>query len=289
MSQIHPIRSLTAQEFQQIRALARRESGLDLGEGKQQLVAARLGRMVRELRLGSFHEYYEHVVADATGEALIAMIDALTTNHTSFFREPTHFEFLRRTVIPEFRSRDRIAVWSAGCATGEEPYSIACCLLEELGPQAAGRIRILATDISTRVLGVARAAAYPAESFPGKRVERLRHFIQTDPKDSGRPYVVKAWVRTLVQLQRLNLMQDFSQVGRFPLIFCRNVMIYFDRSTQRDLIQRLSERLEPGGYLLIGHSESLGGIAQSLTYVQPAVYRRPAQSPRNSERERRAG
>src|SRR5208283_3902379 len=141
--------------------------GLDLRAGKETLVSARLGKQIRQSGCRSFDEYYQHVVADSTGESLINLIDALTTNHTSFFREPPHFEFLRKTFLSERRNRGSIDIWSAACSTGEEPYSIAMCILEELGAVAPGRVRILATDISTRVLAAAEMGIYPAERFEG--------------------------------------------------------------------------------------------------------------------------
>src|SRR5579875_3196772 len=170
-------KALTAAEFDQFRKLAYEKFGLDLRSGKEQLVSARLGKKLRELRLRSFKEYYQHVVNDNTGEALVAMIDALTTNHTSFFREPAHFEFLRKTICPMLRDRDRIAIWSAACSTGEEPYSIAFTLLDEVGLGTMGKIQILATDISTRVLGNAKKAVYPSARFRDLSPQQLRQFL----------------------------------------------------------------------------------------------------------------
>ncbi len=151
---------LSFDEFDQIRALAYEKFGLDLRDGKQQLVSARLGKKIRESRFKTFQEYYRHVVEDRTGEALAAMIDALTTNYTSFFRETAHFDFLRGELLPEWRSRPAVRVWSAACATGEEAWSLAVCLAGERGPRGA---RILATDISTRALTTARKGIYPAD------------------------------------------------------------------------------------------------------------------------------
>jgi chemotaxis protein methyltransferase CheR len=269
------IRPLTAQEFEQFRKLAYDKFGLDLRDGKEQLVSARLGKKIRELRIGSYREYYEHVIEDKTGEALIAMIDALTTNHTSFFREAAHFEFLRKTILPTIRKRDRISIWTAACSTGEEPYSIAFCLLSELGQEALRRVQILATDISTRVLATAKAGAYPAERFHDFSQQQLREYLLRGEGQWKNWYLVKKAIRSLVRFERLNLMEPFSQIATFPVIFCRNVMIYFDRPTQQDLVKRLSHHLEPGGHLLIGHAESLNGIDHSLEYVRPAVYRKP--------------
>ena len=265
---------LTTFEFDQFRKLAYEKFGLDLRTGKEQLVSARLSKKMRELRLGSFKEYYNFVVNDRSGEALVAMIDALTTNHTSFFREPAHFEFLRKTICPILKTRDRISVWSAACSTGEEPYSIVCALLEELGPEALPKINILATDISTRVLGIAQKATYPAERFRDFQPEQLRQFLLRGDGQWKNWYLVKPQIRSAVKFQRLNLMEQVSSLPAFQVIFCRNVMIYFDRPTQEALVQRLASRLEPGGYLFIGHAEGLNGIEHSLQYVKPAIYRK---------------
>jgi chemotaxis protein methyltransferase CheR len=266
---------LTCREFHQFRNLAHQEFGLDLPEGKEQLVASRLRKKMRELNLDSFQAYYRHIVDDRTGVALTAMIDALTTNHTSFFREPAHFDFLRQVVLPGLRFRSLIEIWSAACSTGEEPYSIAFCLLDELGIDRSSRLRILATDISTRVLDAARNAVYPAERFQGIPPEQLRPYLLRGEGKQKDRYLVKRQVRAAIEFRRANLMEKISQFGEFSVIFCRNVMIYFDRSTQQDLVKRLGGCLEPGGYLFIGHAESLGGIEHALEYVRPAVYRKP--------------
>ena len=270
------IRPLTAHEFDQFRQLAYDEFGLDLRPGKEQLVSARLAKKMRELHLHSYRDYYQHVVADKSKEALVAMIDALTTNHTSFFRELTHFDFLRHTILPTLRTRDRIAIWSAACSTGEEPYSILFSLLDELGPASLPRINILATDISTRVLATAKRGAYPAERFRDFPPQQLRHYLLRGDQQWKNWYLVKKEIRAAVSFQRFNLMECIPHASTFPVIFCRNVMIYFDRLTQQNLVQRLAGHLEPGGYLMIGHAESLNGIEHSLQYIRPAIYRKPA-------------
>ena len=269
-----PTDALSPLDFEQFRSLAHEKFGLDLPDGKQQLVAARLGKKMRELNLGSFHAYYKHVVEDGTGEALTAMIDALTTNHTSFFRESAHFDFLRRTIVPALRSRASLTLWSAACSSGEEPYSLAFSLFDELGPEFQSKVRILATDISTKVLRLAQVAVYSSERFQGVCQDQLRRYVLKGEGKHKDRFLVKKLFRDSIEFRRLNLMEDISQIGPFPVIFCRNVMIYFDRTTQQDLVNRLASRLEPGGYLFIGHAESLGGIDQPLDYVQPAVYRK---------------
>lgn len=267
--------ALSCREFDKFRCLAHREFGLDLPDGKRQLVAARLGKKIKELNICSFQAYYKHVTEDRTGEALIGMIDALTTNHTSFFREPAHFQFLRRYVLPGFRSRAAIDLWSAACSTGEEPYSLAFTVFDELGTESLSKASILATDISTKALKSAQDAAYGSERLEGIPARRLRRYVLKGQADQKDCYLVKQHFRAAVRFCRVNLMEDISKFGPFPVIFCRNVMIYFDRQTQRDLVNRLVGRLEPGGYLFIGLAESLGGIDQQLDYIQPAIYRTP--------------
>jgi chemotaxis protein methyltransferase CheR len=267
-------RPLRASEFAKFRQLAYDTFGLDLRAGKETLVAARLGELIQKAGCLSFDKYYQRVVADRTGEALIPLIDALTTNHTSFFRERAHFEFLRQTFLPAYRDRASIDIWSAACSTGEEPYSIAMCVLDYLGSPAPGKVRILATDISTRVLAAAKKAIYATERFDVVPASNLRRFWLRGERDWAGYYRAKEELRSLVEFRRLNLLEAPASVGTFPLIFCRNVMIYFDKPTQRQVIGRLSECLEPGGYLITGHAESLTGIEHGLRYVQPAVYRR---------------
>jgi chemotaxis protein methyltransferase CheR len=261
-------------EFQLIRRMVYEQVGIDL-EGKEVLVSARLGKKMRELGLSSFKKYYEFVQQDTSGEAMTAMVEALTTNHTSFFREPQHFDYLRKVIVPELKPTQQVRIWSAACSTGEEPYSIAFTMVEEMGEAAFSKVRILATDISSLVLGTAEQGLYPASRFQNIPVDRLRRHVLKGSAGAEDRYLVKKQTRTLISFQRLNLMEDFSRIGLFSVIFCRNVMIYFDQPTQQNLVNRLAAQLEPGGYLLIGHAESLNGIEHPLKYVCPATYRKP--------------
>ncbi len=263
---------LTPRDFQRITALAKEKFGLDLRPGKEDLVAARLRKKMRELGIHSFREYCELVTGDATGESLLALMDALTTNHTAFLREPAHFEFFRRRVLAEFRRAGRIDVWSAACSTGEEPYTVCMAALEELGDPS--RCAVLASDISGRALEAARAGVYEASRVASLPAEWLRrYFLRGEGRAAGK-YKVRPEVAKMVEFRRLNLNGKWPPLGPFAAIFCRNVMIYFDRATQTALVNRLAKRLAPGGYLFVGHAESLTGVAHPLEYVQPAVYRR---------------
>ncbi len=264
---------LTAQEFSTIASLAREGFGLELGNGKEQLVSSRLGKLMRQQGFTAFRDYYRHLKGDASGEAMVELIDALTTNHTSFFREQAHFDFLVHRVLAEHTAVP-LRIWSAASSTGEEPYTIALTAREYLGSQSPVLPHILATDISTRVLANARLGMYQTERFQGAPAPWLRkHLLCGEGRWTGW-YKMRPEIRAMVEFQRVNLIEPLPDVGRFAVIFCRNVMIYFSRGTQEQVVNRLTEHLEPGGYLFVGHSEGLTGIQHSLQQVQPAIYRK---------------
>lgn len=259
-------------EFDRIAEAAYRLTGISLPPGKEELVKSRLLKRLRLLDLPSFEAYLARLEEDP--DEVVTMIDCLTTNKTSFFREPAHFEVLRRCVLPEQADR-RIRIWCAGCSTGEEPYTLSIVLRDALGPAFADwDARILATDLSTRVLAAAREGVYADDSVR----EVPRHLVAAhfDPAEArnGRAWRVRDEVRAPVRFARLNLLGPWPMRGPFDVVLCRNVMIYFDKPTQHALVGRFREILRPGGWLLVGHSESLAGVDHGLTYVQPAVYRR---------------
>jgi len=275
--------ALTEREFRQISVLAHQRFGLELKPGKEALVASRLGKRLRQRGFRSFADYYQHVLSDRTGQALVELIDSLTTNHTSFLRERSHFEFLAQAVAGEF-GRGDLDIWSAACSSGEEPYSIAMCVSDTLfradvlsKAGVRGRaVRILATDISTRVLAIARAGVYPAERFRELPDAWRRTYLLKGVKEAQGHFKVKPELARLVQFEHINLIEPFRHNRSFHVIFCRNVMMYFDKATQQDMVLRLSACLRPGGYLFVGHSESLTGVKHDLGYVCPAIYRRAA-------------
>lgn len=271
--------------FRRIALLARRLAGINLSDGKRELVQARLAGRLRALRLTGYDEYVALLEGPEGEGELSCMLDALTTNFTSFFREPGHFEHLSRRLLAQVSAGAprRLRVWSAGCSSGEEPYSIAIHLQEQLPDLARWDARILATDLSTRMLARARAGVYPASRFDDDRGRAaLAHFTRTElrPPFSHRGaleqphYSVKPATRGLVRFARLNLVEPWPMRGPFDAIFCRNVMIYFDKPTQRELLERLCGLLRPGGALFLGHSESLPGAREGLRYVQPTIYER---------------
>lgn len=259
-------------DFDQIRRSVYEFCGVDL-KGKQVLVETRLTSELRSLGFSSFAHYTQHVCASPTSDAFTAMIDALTTNHTSFFRESQHFDLLRLTIAPAIEKTARFKVWSAACSSGQEPYTIAFSLLDALGPERISSVSILATDISTRVLEKAKRGCYPMESLKGMDEGLLRTCFLKGMGDMSGYCLVKPEIRSLVSFEQFNLLGSCSAFGMFDVIFCRNVMIYFDLPTQQRVVNRLVGQLNPGGYLLIGHSESLNGIVSPLEYVCPATYR----------------
>ncbi len=271
---LQEIRPLTETEFGKIARLAYDEFGLDLKRGKEELVTARLGKEMRKRRFRTFSEYYQHLLDDATGEALLSMINALTTNHTSFFREPAHFDFLTKVAIPNRALSDPVRIWSAACSSGEEPYSILMALGDVMQPRDFERLELFATDISTRVLESARRGVYPEERFEEVSKDRLcRYLLRGEGRSAGYYRIKPALVRK-VRFERVNLVEPLPNTPPVTVIFCRNVMIYFDRSTQESLVNRLSAHLEPGGYLFVGHAESLTGVRHGMQYVKPSIYRK---------------
>jgi len=260
---------LEAREFKEIQRLAYRTFGLDLHSGKEELVNSRLRRLVVSGGFPSFRDYCRSVLSDRSGAALADMIDALTTNHTAFLRERDHFDFLAARAGELFEQRRTVEIWSAGCATGEEVWSLAC-VLDAAG--AGTRVHIWGTDISNRALRAAAEAVYPADRCRSLPAPWLSRYFEPDFRKEH--YRVAAAVRSRVSFQRLNLAENFSWPRRFPVIFCRNVMIYFDQSVQQRVVGRVEQALEPGGYLFIGHAETLMRVSHSLEYVQPAIYRK---------------
>jgi chemotaxis protein methyltransferase CheR len=264
---------LTSDEFARIAELLYAQSRIVLRPGKEGLVRSRLVRHLRRLRLCSYTEYLDHVARDTTGRELSELIDALTTNKTSFYREGAHFEFFQHGVLPALlEGSGPIRIWSAGCSSGEEPYTIGM-ILHESAPDIGSRdVRILATDICARVLAHARDAEYPAAAVREIPWQPAARYFVPAGRGSAPTVRVRDDVRRLVRFARLNLMSAWPMRQPFHAIFCRNVMIYFDRSTQRQLVNRFWEALAPGGYLFVGHSESLSSSSHRFRYVQPAVY-----------------
>ncbi len=268
--------TLSGDAFKRVAATLYKLSGIKLALGKEGLVQSRLARRMRVLKLADYDQYLEYVANDASGVELAAMIDELTTNKTSFFRENEHFEYMRREVFPRWQHVPRGPVmWSAACSSGEEPYTLAMLVREELPPQVAASTRILATDLSTRMVERGTAGVYPAELMREVPKPLLQRHFQPAPAlspGSAGAFAARSELKAMVKFARLNLMLDWPMRGPFDIIFCRNVMIYFDAQTQEKLVRRFRDLLAPGGLLFVGHAESLTSLDHGLKYVQPAVY-----------------
>lgn len=272
--------NLSDEEFQAFSDLVYQKAGINLHHGKKELVRARLASRIREGAFKGFGDYYQFVVQGGSDEELVNLLDAISTNLTMFFREPKHFDFMADSFFPEVVEKNkklgqkRLRVWSAGCSTGEEPYSIAVTILEKCPFFREGDVKILATDLSSRALTTAAAGIYDQERLSEVPQEVLRRHFQRGKGNWSGSYRVKKRVRRMVHFRRLNLIEPFPFSRPFDLIFCRNVMIYFDKSVQAVVVGKFHRALEPGGYLFIGHSESLTGLDHLFKYVQPTVYRK---------------
>jgi chemotaxis protein methyltransferase CheR len=272
---------LGEREFRLISDLVYEHCGINLHDGKKELVRARLAKRLREGNFGSFSEYIRYVLDDPTGREFSLLVDSLSTNLTKFFREDQHFEYLRSQLLPrvlaakQSRHHLRIRGWSAGCSTGEEPYSIAIILLEAI--QGAGRwdVKLLATDVSTRVLERAKRGLYEKDRIEPIPLPLRNKYLTRSREDGVDLYEVTPALREILIFRYLNLIQDWPVKGPLDFIFCRNVMIYFDKPTQGRLIGRFFDLLAPGGVLFTGHSESLTGIEHKFRYVQPTIYMKP--------------
>lgn len=262
---------LSAAQFSRVAALLYDHCGIAMRPGKEGLVRARLAKRLRKLSLPDFDSYLQLVGDNPADAEFREMIDALTTNKTSFLRERAHFDYLRDTVLPTLSHSAR--VWSAGCSSGEEPYTLGMLLLDHAQHGPTHDLKILATDISQRILATASAATYSAELMADVPTEwQRRYWRRTKVSGGADTFTATPALRKLVTFGRLNLMEQWPMSGPFDAIFCRNVMIYFDKPTQQRLVERYWSLLRPGGHLFVGHSESLTGTAHRFKYVQPAVY-----------------
>lgn len=266
--------SFTDTDFQALAKLAHSEFGLALAESKKPLVYSRLARRLRARDINEFSDYMKLLAKPDESDERLQLISALTTNVTSFFREKHHFATLRENLVPELASQPRIRIWSAGCSSGQEPFSIAMTLHDSLPESARKNVRLLATDIDPAVVARALAAKYTkeeADTIP----EDLRRRWTTPCADDPEKVEISATMRSMISFAELNLMQQWPFKGPFDAIFCRNVAIYFDQMTQKRLWARFTHMLRPGGYLFIGHSERVTGEAlDTLTTAGVTTYRK---------------
>jgi chemotaxis protein methyltransferase CheR len=275
------IPELTKEEFRFFQELVLSESGIHLGAKNRAMLISRLWKRLRALDLNSFSAYYRFVKKDPV--EMVHMLDCICTNETHFFREPNAFDCLRERVFPEWiadadegkRGRT-IRVWSAACSTGEEPYSLAMTLLTHFPEEAGWKIEVLGTDLSTRVLVRASAGIWTAEKISAVPIEYQRRFFLKGFGPEKGKYKAADELRRLVRFQRMNLNQaNYEIFGLFDLIFCRNVIIYFQWETKLRVINQLGSHLAPQGYLFLGHAESVHGVSEKLESVAPKVFRGP--------------
>jgi chemotaxis protein methyltransferase CheR len=265
---------LSDAEFAEIRRLVREHTGIALADSKRELVYSRLVRRLRRLRLDSFRDYLA-ILERGDAAELEEFTNAITTNLTSFFRESHHFEFLAETVLPMLEKRNaaarRLRIWSAGCSTGEEPYSIAIVLQENLARFRGWDVRILATDLDSQVLATAQAGRYRDDRFEKMPASRRDRWFEVDR--DGSATAVPA-LKEMIAFRQLNLMHPFPMRGPFDVIFCRNVVIYFDKPTQRELFERIAGLQRDGDHLFIGHSESLFKVCERYQLIGKTIYRK---------------
>ena len=270
-------RHLTDREFHKISAMMYDLCRLNLHEGKKALVQARLNKRLRMLGIDSYTEYLAYVKDEPTGRELVTLVNTLTTNLTYFFREKDHFDYLEKEVLAKLDARNasRLRIWSAGCSSGEEAYTMGMVLRETVPDVDRMNALILGTDISTGMLARARQGCYSLERFRDTpSALRDKYFLrQLDRQE--KIYQAKPELTRLIRFRYLNLMEPWPMHSGFDVIFCRNVMIYFDKETQRDLIRRFYDALNPGGVFMVGHSESLTGVHHDFRYVRPTIYIKP--------------
>ncbi|MBA1446250.1 MAG: protein-glutamate O-methyltransferase [Chromatiales bacterium] len=268
----------TRTDFEFLRGITNQRTGIVVSDDKFDMFYSRLSRRVRKLGMATFSEYCDLIRANQDGDEMVELINSITTNLTAFFRENHHFEYLANTVIPELRAKNsaerNIRIWSAGCSTGEEPYSLSITLNEVLAQVAGWDVKVLATDIDSNVLARAASGVYPMERVNGLDKARLRRWFQKGKGEHGGKARLKPEVCRLIEFGQLNLMQQWSIDSPKDVIFCRNVIIYFDKESKIKLIERYADNLKVGGYLFIGHSESLFKLTDRFELIGKTIYRK---------------
>ncbi len=271
---------MSTRDYTRLSNLIYEQAGIRLGPEKKTMLEARIKRRLKALNLDSYDRYCNQLFGPrGLKEELVPLIDVVTTNKTDFFREPGHFGFLVDKALPELTAGEGggrpLLVWSAGCSTGEEPYTLAIVLSEYALAHPGFRFRILATDISTHVLAKAETGVYSTEVVSPVPVALRRKYLMGSREPGSDRVRVVPELRRLIEFRRLNFMDaDYGLAGKADAIFCRNVIIYFDRTTQEQVLRRLSRHLAPGGYMFVGHAETLHDMDLPLTPVAPALYRR---------------
>lgn len=265
-------------EFDKLRKFIRDQTGISMAASKRHLVYRRLSTRLRELNIGSFREYRNYLQSGNESE-LEKFCNAVTTNLTSFFREAHHFDYLASTILPEIAARKgstarRLRIWSAGCSTGEEPYSIAMTLSETLTDLRHRDAKILASDLDSNVLATGLAGIYRHEHVEKLPNARLKRWFLSGGTKTNPVFKVRPELQELITFKQLNLMHNWPMNGLFDVIICRNVIIYFDKPTQRILIDRFANQLQDGGHLILGHSESLLNVSDRFALLGQTIYKK---------------
>jgi chemotaxis protein methyltransferase CheR len=265
------------EDFEALRKLVKEITGINLSDQKRELVYGRLARRLRALHLRTFAEYRNLLASDG-GREIGEFCNAITTNLTSFFRESHHFDYLREQVLQPLAANRaasrRLRIWSAGCSTGEEPYSLAMTVIEAIPDLRTWDVKILATDLDSDVLAKAQRGVYAADRVRPLGSQRLSRFFAEHRGREAASYQVSDELSSLITFKQLNLMHPLPMKGPLDAIFCRNVVIYFDKDTQRELFARISHLQKPGNLLFLGHSESLFKVSESYSPIGKTVYRR---------------
>jgi chemotaxis protein methyltransferase CheR len=268
---------LSQAQFDRLRELVREHTGIALSDAKRQLVYGRLARRLRALKIESFAEYIRLIERGEPAE-LEEFVNAVTTNLTSFFREPHHFDYLARELLPTLAARsdgtNRLRIWCCAASTGEEPYSIAQVLSEAQQLLAGWDVKMLATDLDSAVLANAAAGIYAEERFKDMDPKRMARFFERGAGTQAGRCRARDELRSLITFRQLNLMHEWPMRGPFDAIFCRNVIIYFDKATQRMLFERMAALQRPGDFLFLGHSESLHRVSDRYELIGRTIYRR---------------
>ena len=269
--------NLTDADFQKIKKLVIEHTGICLSDGKQDMIYSRLAKRLRQLDLDNFADYLE-LLTRGDGDEMGNFINSVTTNLTSFFREQHHFDYLKSALLPQLLKQNRdsrvIRIWSAGCSTGEEPYSIAMTVKEVVPENEGWDVRILATDLDTNVLAHARNGIYSSERVTGIAAEKLRRWFSKGKGDSAGLVRVSSELRDMIIFKQLNLMGNWPVKPGVDVIFCRNVVIYFDKPTQTVLFDRYANTLKEEGHLFIGHSETLYKVSDRFRLLGKTIYQR---------------
>lgn len=271
--------SFSKEEFDQIRDIVKQQTGIVLAEGKYDMVYGRMSRRLRELGIPTFKQYLRHL-DEGNDNELLNFVNAITTNLTSFFREGYHFESLRNELLPALmiqnQSTRKIRIWSAGCSTGEEPYSIAMVVRDVIREDSGWDVKILATDLDSNVLATGQKGVYPASRIEGVPDAYKHRWVLRGKGAQSDKVKIRSELQSLITFKRLNLIEPWPVKGPMDIIFCRNVVIYFDKDTQRDLFFRFAEVLRPDGHIFIGHSENIFNVSDRFKLLGRTMYKRVA-------------